>query len=114
MSEDVAREVIYVARLEMERLPESTEKFVERQLGEIPRLLTAPAASRAAVLLSLLKRGVRAQKPAARCFACTMWALATIAATVVLFAAFSSADMTRHTAAEYVAIRGHDRVAAVR
>jgi hypothetical protein len=36
VSEDVAREVVDVARLELERLPESTQKFVERQLGEVP------------------------------------------------------------------------------
>jgi hypothetical protein len=36
VSEDVAREVVDLARLEMERLPESTERFVERQLGEVP------------------------------------------------------------------------------
>jgi hypothetical protein len=36
MSVDVAREVVEVARLEMERLPESTQRFVERQLGEVP------------------------------------------------------------------------------
>jgi hypothetical protein len=36
VSEDVAREVIDVARLELERLPESTQRFVERQVGEVP------------------------------------------------------------------------------
>jgi hypothetical protein len=36
VSEDVAREVVEMARLELERLPENTQKFVERQLGEIP------------------------------------------------------------------------------
>jgi hypothetical protein len=36
VSEDVAREVVDVARLELERLPESTQTFVERQLGEVP------------------------------------------------------------------------------
>jgi hypothetical protein len=36
MSEDVAREVVELARLELERLPESTQRFVERQLGEVP------------------------------------------------------------------------------
>jgi hypothetical protein len=36
MSEDVAREVVEVARLNLERLPENTEKFVERQLGAVP------------------------------------------------------------------------------
>src|ERR1700712_2505559 len=36
MPEDVPREVVELARLNMERLPEGTEKFVERQLGEVP------------------------------------------------------------------------------
>jgi hypothetical protein len=35
-SEDVAREVVEVARLELERLPESTQRFVERLLGGVP------------------------------------------------------------------------------
>jgi hypothetical protein len=36
VSEDVAREVVDGARLELARLPEPTQKFVERQLGEVP------------------------------------------------------------------------------
>jgi len=56
----------------------------------------------------------RTQKPAARCFRSTMWALATIAAAVVTFAAFSSTDTSRHTAAQYAAIRGQARDAAAR
>jgi hypothetical protein len=35
VSEDVARDVVELARLNFERLPEGTEKFVERQLGEV-------------------------------------------------------------------------------
>jgi hypothetical protein len=36
VSEDVAREVVELARLNLERLPENTEKFIERQLGDVP------------------------------------------------------------------------------
>src|SRR5690242_17440126 len=36
VSEDVARDVVEAARLDFERLPDSTQKFVERQLGEVP------------------------------------------------------------------------------
>jgi len=35
VSEDVAREVVDAARLDFARLPEPTQKFVERQLGEV-------------------------------------------------------------------------------
>lgn len=36
VSEDVAREVVDVARVEFARLPEGTQAFVERQLGAVP------------------------------------------------------------------------------
>jgi hypothetical protein len=36
VSEDIAREVVEAARLNLERLPESTQNFVERQLGKVP------------------------------------------------------------------------------
>ena len=56
----------------------------------------------------------RAQKSAFRCFRATMCAVATIAAAVVMFAAFSSSDTSRHTAAEYAAIKGHGQDTSAR
>lgn len=49
----------------------------------------------------------RAQRPAFRCYRALMFALATSAAVIVMFAAFSAADTSRHTAAEYAASVGH-------
>jgi hypothetical protein len=36
ISNEVAKDVVDVARLEFARLPDGTQKFVERQLGELP------------------------------------------------------------------------------
>jgi hypothetical protein len=35
-SREVAQEVVELARLEFERLPTETQKFVERHLGDVP------------------------------------------------------------------------------
>ena len=55
------------------------------------------------LIIAELPMTFRAQKPAFCCFCATMLALATLAVAVVMFAAFSFADMSRHSASEYAA-----------
>jgi hypothetical protein len=47
----------------------------------------------------------REQRPACRVFTATIYGLATLAAAVLMLAIFGSVDPTRHTAADFAAIK---------